>query len=357
MEKSKKKQLLSKIFQLILFLGLGVFFIWLSFRGLGAEDKSKMSESIAQVKNPISWFFLFLSFLVTALSHYFRALRSVILIEPLQYKVRKSMSFYAVMVCYLANLAFPRLGEVLRCTFLQRYEKVPFQKLLGTIVTERALDIIVWLFLLVIAILVNTSVLSQLSINEEEGINLGMWLENTGKSLLTNHFLYLGAALVILLGAVIYLTRRQWGKIPFFVKIKDFLYGIWQGLISIKNVKHPLLFAFYTIMIWICFFFGTYFCFFAFDFLRELGPMAAFSVLIFGAIGFMIAQGGLGAYPLVVAGVIVLYDIDYTAGLAAGWVGWSVQTIMIIVVGLASLILASLTEHKGNKTESVVDKS
>jgi uncharacterized membrane protein YbhN (UPF0104 family) len=347
---SKRKQFLSKTFQLFLFVGLGIFFVWLSFRGLGADDKLKMRESIAQIKNPMSWIFLTLSFSVTVLSHYFRALRSVILIEPLQYKIRKSMSFYSVMVCYFANLAFPRLGEVLRCTFLQRYEKVPFQKSLGTIVTERAIDILIWLILLVIAILINTSVLSELVINKEEGINLGMWLENKGNAILTNYMLYAVIGIVVVLGIIIYLTRHQWGKIPFFVKMKDFSHGIWQGLISVKNVKHPVKFVIYTIMIWICFFFGTYFCFFAFDFLHGLGPLAAFSVLIFGSIGFMIAQGGLGAYPLVVAGVLVLYHVDYSAALAAGWIGWGVQTMIVIIVGLASLVLASFTDRKDNKT-------
>jgi len=353
----KKKQLISKIFQLILFVGLGIFFIWLSFKGLTSEDKLAMRESIAQIKNPMSWVFLLFSFAVTALSHYFRALRSVILIEPLNYKIRKSMSFYAVMVCYLANLAFPRLGEVLRCTFLQRYEKVPFQKSLGTIVTERAIDLILWLIFLIIAIFINTSVLSRLIINKEEGINLGMWLENSGRSLLSNHLLYIGIVLVLVLGIVIYMTKRQWGKIPFFVKIKDFLHGIWQGLISVKNVKYPVKFVVYTIFIWVLYFFGTYFCFLAFDFLHGLGVLAVYSVLIFGSIGFMLTQGGLGAYPLVVAGVLVLYNVDYTAALAAGWVGWSVQTIMIITVGFISLVLASLADNKKNKTESVVSKS
>ena len=354
---SKKRQILSKILQLILFVGLGIFFVWLSFRGLGADDKLKMRESIAQINNPMSWIFLILSFSVTALAHYFRALRSVILIEPLQYKIRKSMSFYSVMVCYIANLAFPRLGEVLRCTFLQRYEKVPFQKSLGTIVTERAIDILLWLILLIVAILINTSVLSELVINEKEGINLGMWLENYGKSMLTNHLLYVIVAIVAVLGVVIYLTRHKWGKIHFFVKTKHFLHGIWQGLISVKNVKHPVKFVIYTVMIWVCFFLGTYFCFFAFDFLHGLGPLPALSVLAFGSIGFMVAQGGLGAYPLVVAGVMVLYHVDYTAALAAGWVGWSVQTIMVIIVGLVSLVLASLTDRKNNKTETVIAKS
>ena len=280
MEKTKS-DISKKILQLILFLGLGVFFIWLSVKDLTPNDIQSIKGSIAQVNNPVSWTFLFLSLIAMAMAHYFRSLRSILLLEPLHYKVRKSMSFYAVMVCYLANLAFPRLGEVLRCTFLQRYEKVPFQKSLGTIVTERTLDMVVWLELLLVAILLNTSILSNLIIDKQNNISLGIWMENMGVSLLTNIYFYIAAGIFILLCIVIYLTRKWWGKISFFVKIKHFFVGIWQGLISIKDVKHPFLFILYTTLIWVCYFFGTYFCFFAFDFLANLGFVPAFAVLVF----------------------------------------------------------------------------
>ena len=332
---------LKNIIQLLFFLGLGVFFIWLSIKDLTAEDIAIIKESASQVNNPVSWTFLCLSILSGAASHFFRALRSVLLIEPMNYKIRKSMSFYAVMVCYLANLALPRLGEVLRCTFLQRYEKVPFQKSLGTIVTERVIDLMIFLITFIIAIFLNTGVLSNLIINKETGVSLGEWLNNKVASMAGNHTLYLLAGGVVLLIILIYLTRKQLKKIPFMAKVKNVLVGIWQGLISIKDVRHPVLFIIYTLLIWVFYFFGTYSCFFAFDFLSNLGFVPAFSCLVFGAIGFMIAQGGLGAYPLIIAGTLVLYGVDYNAGLAAGWIGWSAQTLMVIVFGFASLILAS----------------
>ena len=347
-----KADIIKQVLQLILFLSLGVFFIWLSTKGLTPEDKISLKESISCINNPVSWYFLFLSLIAGALAHYFRALRSVLLIEPLNYKIRKSMSFYAVMVCYLANLAFPRLGEVLRCTFLQRYEKVPFQKSLGTIVTERVLDVIIWLVLLIVVILMNTSVLSNLIVDKENAITFAMWIENKGMSLLTNYFLYIAVAAFVAIGLAIFFTRKWWGQIPIFVKIKNIIIEMWQGLISIKDVKHPILFTVYTLLIWAFYFLGTYLCFFAFDFLAQFGPFPAFSVLIFGAVGFMVAQGGLGAYPMIVAGVLVLYGVNYSAGLAAGWVGWGVQTVMIIVFGFISLILASLMNRTSdNKTE------
>lgn len=350
---NKTKKITKQILQLLLFFGVGVFFIWLSVRGLTPEDWKMIKESASAINNPKSWIFLFLSLFAGALAHFFRALRSVHLLEPLGYKVRTSMSFYAVMVCYLANLAFPRLGEVLRPTFLQRYERVPFQKSLGTIVTERALDMIVWIILMLIAILLNTTILSHLMIDKENGISLGMWFQEKGKEMLTNYSLYIIVAIVIVLAVIIWVTRKWWGKVPFFVKIKHFFIGIWQGLISIKDLKRPGLFVFYTIMIWVSYFLGTYLCFFAFDFLSGLGPLAAFTVLVVGSIGFMLAPGGLGAYPLIVAGALVLYGIDYNAGFAAGWIGWTVQTAMILIFGFASLILASLTSRKEKRNLSV----
>ena len=200
---------LKNIIQLLIFLGLGIFFVWLSIKDLSSEDIAIIKESASQVNNPLSWTFLALSMLAGALSHYFRALRSVLLIEPMNYKIRKSMSFYAVMVCYLSNLALPRLGEVLRCTFLQRYEKVPFQKSLGTIVTERVIDLIIFFTTFVLAIFLNTGVLSNLIINKNTGVSLGEWLNDKIASMAGNHTLYLlagGAALLVIL---IYLIRKQ----------------------------------------------------------------------------------------------------------------------------------------------------
>jgi len=334
------KKFLTNILQLVLFLGLGIFFIWLSFRGLSSDDYKILKDSASGINNVKGWFFLSLSILVGAASHFVRSLRSRLLLEPLNYKIRVSSAFYSVMVCYLANLAIPRLGEVLRCTFLQRYESVPFQKTLGTIVTERALDMFCALLIMLCALLFNTSVLSQLIVDKANHITLGQWFELKFMGLLSNYWLYI---MVILVAALIYFTRSLWKKVALFVKIKNIIVGIWQGFISIKDLKHSWLFVLYTFLLWFFYFMGTYLCFFAFNYLSPLGPAPAFSVLAFGTIGYIVAPGGLGAYPLVAAGILVIYGVDYNAGLAAGWIGWSAQSVMIIIFGIVSLILASVS--------------
>ncbi|MCQ2285882.1 MAG: flippase-like domain-containing protein [Bacteroidales bacterium] len=352
-ESGKTKQgRFKSIIQLVIFVGIGLFFIWLSLRGMTANDYAKIKEVLIGINNPKSWMFIILSMLIGACAHFVRALRNIEMIEPLGYKVRKSMGFFSVMVCYLGNLGLPRAGEVLRCVFLQRYEKVPFEKSLGTVVAERAFDIVCWLLFFIIVVVLNTALLSNVVLDEQTQLTLGVWLQQKVMSMVTNYKMYIALVVLVLLGFVIYKTRSKWSKVSFLVKVKNFFVGIWQGLISIKDVKHPWLFVFYTLLMWFLYFLGTYMCFFAFDFLQHLGPAPALTVLILSTVAYMVAQGGLGAYPWMVAQVLLLYGILKEAGLAAGWIGWLGQTVMIIVVGIVSLVLASFMKPQENQVVS-----
>jgi uncharacterized protein (TIRG00374 family) len=338
--------MIKKTIQLLIFLGLGIFFIWLSIKDLTSEDVETIKSSAKGVLNFKSLFFVFLSIVCGITAHFCRALRNILMIDPLGYRVRKTTAFYSIMSCYLANLAVPRLGEVLRCTFVQRYDQVPFQKSFGTVVIERAFDLIIFLLLFVFVFFFNQELLSQLVINKEEGITLGIWMSNKWSALWEMKNLIvlvllcsIGVLLIVLRLKKKKTTTNKQSKIV--AKTKNIFVGLWQGLISIKDLKHPYLFILYTIIIWALYFLGIFACFFAFDFLQHLGPMPAFVVMVVGSIGFIIAQGGLGAYPLIVAGILALYNVDYAQGLAAGWIGWSVQTLMILVVGFTVLILSS----------------
>ena len=126
-----------------------------------------------------------------------------------------------------------------------------------------------------------------------------------------------------------------------FYKIANFFKGIWRGFISIKDIPNPWLFVIWTVAMWITYFLGVYFFFNSLPFLQDVGPGAAFTVLVFGTIAFMISQGGLGAYPLITAGIVFLYGIPYTQGLAAGWIGWLLQTVVTLILGFLSLIITS----------------
>ena len=337
--------------QLVLFVGLGVFFIWLSIRNLSKEDVRMIFDSVKVVNNPFSWSMLLVSAFFALMADVARAVRSKILLIPLGYNIRMSMSFYSVMVCYMANLALPRLGEILRCTFLQRFENVPFQKSLGTVLIERAVDILIWLILLFIAIGLNMEVLNNLVVDHSQNLTLRAWFEQKGLSLLGNYFIYLLLAAVAVLYLIIRLTRRWWMRVPALVKVREFFVGIWRGFISIKDLPNPWRYVFWTALMWVFYFLGTYFCFFAFPFLRNVGPGAAFTLLTFSTIAFMVSQGGLGSYPLIAAGILYMYGISYTQGLAAGWIGWLLQTVVVLVFGLLSLLLASFYGGKPSEKQ------
>jgi len=347
--------MVKKIVQLLLFLGLGAFFIWFSVKDLKPEDVQIIKDSAAGILNSQSMLFIFLSIICGAVAHYFRALRNILMIDPLGYRVRKTTAFYSIMTMYLANLAVPRLGEVLRCTFLQRYDKVPFQKSFGTVVIDRVIDLLIFAVLFVLIIFLNKGLLSELIINKQEGITLGFWINEKFAALWAMKiYLLIGtiAGIIMIFLFLKYLKKTAKSKSKIIEKVKNIIVGLWQGLVSIKDLKHPFLFVVYTIAIWVFYFLGTYLCFNAFDFLQNLGPMPAFVVLVVGAIGFMIAQGGLGAYPLIVAGILVLYNVDYAQGLAAGWIGWVAQTVMILVVGFGVMILASFLKVEDRRMVS-----
>ena len=333
----KLKKILPDILKVILFLGLGILFIWLSIKDLSKEDVQMIFSSMSLVNNPRGWFYITLSVAAIVAADLVRAARAKLLLKSIHYKPRFSMMFYSVMVCYLANLALPRLGEVLRCSFLQRYENVPFQKSLGTVILERAVDLVCWLFLLIIAMLLN-----KLVVDQETGTTLQEWFAQQGLSYIGNYLIYIIIAVIILLVVIIRATRNWWQKKPALVKVADFFKGIWHGFVSIKDIPKPWHFVFWTVAMWVFYFFGVYLFFHALPYLQHVGPGAAFTVLVFGTIAFIISQGGLGAYPLITAGIVMLYGISYPQGLAAGWIGWILQTAVSLVLGFFSLAVTSL---------------
>lgn len=328
--------------KVLFFLGLGAFFIWIFVRKLSAEQINDIFANIKKAK--FGW--LVISLLLGMMSHYARAARSKLMLQPMGYNPSIANSFYAVMVGYLANLAVPRLGEVLRCTFLQRYEKIPFQKTFGTIIAERAIDLAIFVILFFAVFLIEFDRI-------HEYVNQRVFIPMFGNS---NHatsnlqlFFILGVSLSILLWL---LFRKKFRHIKFINKIEQLVIGLWHGVISVTKVKKRGLFLFYTALIWIGYFLMTYVCFFAFDGLVNLSPMAAFTCLVFGTVAFMLVQGGIGLYPVIISETLGLYGVEDTLGYAAGWVGWSVQEIMIVIFGVISLIIVAFNKTKSNEIES-----
>jgi uncharacterized protein (TIRG00374 family) len=306
---------------MILPLFLGGFLVWYSISNISVKI---LIEYFKEAN--YSWIFLGLFFGI--LSHLSRAYRWKFMLEPLGFKAKYTNSVLAVLVGYLVNLALPRAGEVSRALVLTNYEDVPFEKGFGTIVAERIADLIMMLSIIVITLFVQFDFIYEL---------------------LTKNFnpakIITGLVLLIL-GFYLLTSVVKKAKSGFLLKIKTFVSGLGEGVTSIFKMKKKWAFIFHTIFIWI-----MYVCMFWATIPAIEGLNVPFGGILIGFIagGFSIAatNGGIGLYPIAVAGALALFDIPAEPATAFGWIMWTAQTAMIIVFGgLAFLFLPIYNKNK-----------
>ncbi|MEI8046455.1 MAG: lysylphosphatidylglycerol synthase transmembrane domain-containing protein [Bacteroidota bacterium] len=331
---------LKNIISLTISLGIGFFFIWLSLIKLTPDQKK---DIIIAIRNANFWW-VALAIPLGILSHFLRAIRWKMLIETMGYKPRNSNMFFAVMIGYFSNLALPRLGEVSRCTILTKYEDIPFDKSFGTVITERAFDMIVFIALFFFVIIYQADRLSDFFNKEIYGL-----IENKLHLNNLNSLLVIIVIVLIILFSILFLFF--WNKIQtnkIFIKVKEIILGFVEGLKSLTKVKNLWLFGFYTFSIWSLYLAMAYIVFFSIPASSGLGIDAGLAVLVFGSIAIMIVQGGIGIYPEFVSKTLFLFQVVKTQGLALGWLIWTSQNLTIVVVGIISLILLPILNNRKN---------
>ncbi|HNS16823.1 MAG TPA: lysylphosphatidylglycerol synthase transmembrane domain-containing protein [Bacteroidales bacterium] len=328
------KKTLATIGKLMFFLGLGLFFIWLFVRNLTPGEKAEIWESLRQA----NYLWILLSLLIGIVSHISRSIRWRMLLEPMGYHPRFSNVVFAVFIGYFANLALPRLGEVSRCGVLAKYEKIPFQKSFGTVVTERAIDLLIFALLFILNLVIQfgrvSNYIAEKIIHPIQG-KLALF---DG----THYLIYLLIAGVVFFLALLYFLRKHFNHTGIYRKIKEVIMGFLEGLKSLAHIKKPFWFIFHSLFIWTLYYAMTMVVFNCLPETKGISLTAGFAVYIFATIGVMIVQGGIGIYPAIVAETLFLYDIPETKGYAMGWLLWSGQTVMIILAGIISLILLPL---------------
>jgi glycosyltransferase 2 family protein len=324
---------ITSLIQYIFFLALGLFLLWLTLR------KSDWNGIVANLAGA-RYIFLVPAILMLMLSHFIRALRWKILIEPLGHKPSTLNSFLAVMVGYWANLAVPRLGEVLKCTILARYEKVPADKLVGTIVAERAIDVCS----LVVVLLI--TVFSQYELIGTFSAELFRKFFSADGSFSTSRIVLV---LVVILAFVLFFIWMfsRLSHLPLVSKTRNIFRGIWEGLISIRYIKQKGLFVLHSVLIWALYLYSTYMGFFAMQGLSVYGIKGALSALTFGSFGMIIpSPGGIGSFQYAIQQVMILYGISPEKGLSLGMLIWLAQTGMIIIFGTIAFLLIPIVNKK-----------
>ncbi len=330
-----QKKLLS-ILKYLLFLGLGIFLVWWSLSKIPEENWPYFKEAIRTARY---WIVIPVFFILT-LSHIIRAYRWRMLMQPLGYKPGILNTFFAVMIGYLANLAIPRLGEVLKCTLLSRYEKIPADKLVGTIVAERAFDLLFLIVIFVLAFILQYDIVSQFS----SSLFRKVFADSSG-SISAIKIIAIVVAIILVLAVIrAWFARNQ--HLSFIITIKKVLSGIWQGLVSVRYLRHKWPFLLSSIAIWILYISGTLLGFYATTGTDHLGVEVAISALAFGSVGMILTPGGFGSYALFVALILQKNDVPVEIALANGNLQWFAQFVIVLIVGFLSLgLLPYFNKH------------
>lgn len=333
------KQRWKDLLRMVIFLGIGFFFIWWFLLKLDEEEKSAIWQSMKDA----DYLWVALAMACSLLSHLVRALRWRLLYKPLNLNPSLNHTFGSVVVAYLGNLAFPRAGEVMRCATLRTSEGIPVEKSLGTVVTERIIDLLAFAAIVLLGMVVMLGKAKD-------------WLYDT----LSEKFSTLPSmtliiiVLVALAVAAFVFYKLFWKKllhIGIFAKINDLVVGMIDGVKSILHMgaKNTVLFVVYSVMIYSLYILGGLIIFHAFGETSWLGLRAAFVVYLFGSVGMTFSQGGIGVYPaLVMMGLTDIYGISNAVGTACGWMLWGSQQAVVIAIGGAYMIYFSLKKKRNN---------
>ena len=273
--------------------------------------------------------FIMLSVLFGILSHVSRAYRWKFMLAPMGYKPRFVNTILAVLIAYLANLGIPRSGEILRATTLSSYEKIPFEKSFGTIIAERLVDLIFLLSFIFLALILQYDLIWQ--VLREKQISLSS--------------IIVAAVVTMITFICLKFLFKKNHSMP-INRIKTFLKGLSEGILSFKSMTNKGAFVLHTIFIWIMYVAMFYVIKWTVPEMENLGLSALLPAFVIGGLTISATNGGIGIYPFSVALMLSAFGISNESGLAFGWIVWTSQTLMIIVFGSLSFFVLPLVNRK-----------
>lgn len=351
---------IKKAFRASLFFGVGFLVFYLVYvrqnkayqeecvlKGISPEACSLLDKVISDMQSAdYSWIGVVLGLFL--LSNVFRTLRWKMMLRSMGYFPSSVNLFGTIMINYLVNLGIPRSGEIVRAGLISNYENIPVEKVLGTIFTDRIFDVICLFFVLVLTVIFGgTDFYNYLQAN----------IDITQKlSIFTNHrFLWAGILLACIASFVwLYRNRRSMLQTSFGQRVWYRISGFLNGVSSVKNVSSPFLFAFHTLMIWVCYYFMMYLSFFSFTPTAHLGPVEGLVVFAFGSLGILFpSPGGMGSYHMLVAEGLSMYGLSGADGFSfANIVFFSVSVGINVVLGLLFLVLLPILNQDTNNAKN-----
>lgn len=318
--------------------------MWLTFR---KENLSEIFHKIS-LADP---YWLGLSVLLALGAFYSRAVRWIMLIEPLGYKPKLSSTLNALFLGYFANLAIPRIGEITRCGALATSEKVPFNGLIGTVIVERVIDLVMLFFSMLLVAILEYDMLSRF-LSEKIVDPLKMKFDFLDNPIVLAGIFLAFVAIIWLLWK--FTRRKSEGKKEsgFVIKIRGILHEVAQGFKAILRMKNTGWFIFHTLLIWIFYFLMTWVCFFCLESTSHLDMKAGMFVLVVGGLGMSApVQGGIGAYHYIVSQGLQLFGVSSTDGIVYATLVHTTQTLLVVVLGLYAMGMLFVTGKKNSANE------
>ena len=305
-----------------MFLTLTGVVLYLVFKGINLDN---FLDGLLSA----NFFYVFISGLSGAIAFYIRGLRWKLMLKPFGYDPKGVNMYHAVVTGYLANMAIPRMGEVVRCAALKKTDKVEIKHSMGTVVTERISDLFV-LFLLVIFVFVVKADFFGSFINEK------VFLPLSKKFAIS----YLWIILLAVTGSGILFLWWLFKRYPenkYVSKLQSVLIGFWQGFISIFKMQDKWLFLLYTLIIWFFYWLMAYIVFFAIPSTSHLDALDAIFILVAGSFGMVApVQNGFGAYHWIVSQALMIYGLTREEGLLYATLVHEMQVVVVLVLGVIS---------------------
>lgn len=334
------KEKLINLLKFLGFLSIGsviLFFVFKSqneayiadcaLRGIPEEECSLTDKLITDFKSAsIFWItMIIISFMLSNLS---RALRWQMLVRPLGTEPKLSNAFWTVMLGYFTNLGIPRSGEFVRAGTFAKYEGIRADKVMGTIVVDRLMDVIFLLMIIALTIVLAYD-------------TIWSYLQENFQSDLIIKLFWLGLIAGVLGLVVFFALRKRLEQWQFYMKIKHILLGFVDGLKTIAQLKKPWLFIFHSIAIWGLYYLMTLFALKSFAPTADLPLVVGLVVFAFGALGIVIpSPGGMGTYHALVIAALSLYGIDGNDGFSLANIAFfSINIFCNIIFGILALLL------------------
>ena len=313
---------INNVLRVVLPIVFGGAILWWMYRGF------LWDEVVDALRHDMRWEWMLLSMPFGVLAQVFRGLRWRQMLDPMDEHPRRMSCVRAIFLSYASSLVVPRVGELLRCGYLNRYEGTRMSRALGTVVTERVVDVVIILLLTLVTVVCQVPVFVH-------------FMRRTGLSMesLVFDFSWAGwlvtSLCALLVGVMVYFLLR---RLRVFDRSRQVLHDLVDGLLSIRQVRDKGIFGLYSVGIWVSYYLHFYLTFYCFDFTADLGPTVALVAFVVGTFAVIVpTPNGAGPWHFAVKTVLMLYGVDGNDGAMFVLIVHSLQTMLVAVLGLFGL--------------------